>query len=102
MRIGRWPVQYASCSEPQQTWALAHPHPIPLSAVTERQMEEEELSHPLAHYWIATSHNSYLVGNQLTGFVTADAYRRQLLQGDIHTAAPFFIRVSAARPLLRW
>jgi hypothetical protein len=43
-------------------------------------MDEEELNHPLPHYWISTSHNSYLVGNQITGLVTADAYRRQLLQ----------------------
>jgi len=40
-----------------------------------------ELTSPFAHYWTATSHNSYCVGDQLTGRSTADAYRRQLLQG---------------------
>jgi len=35
---------------------------------------------PLAHYWTACSHNSYIVGDQLTGRSTADAYQRQLLQ----------------------
>ncbi|KAL1527507.1 hypothetical protein AB1Y20_008897 [Prymnesium parvum] len=40
--------------------------------------------HPLAHYWCACSHNSYIVGDQLTGRSTADAYRRQLLQGCRH------------------
>eukprot|EP00966_Prymnesium_polylepis_P081244 1882303-Prymnesium_polylepis.1 len=31
---------------------------------------------PLAHYWTACSHNSYIVGNQLTGRSTADACNR--------------------------
>jgi len=35
---------------------------------------------PLAHYWTPCSHNSYIVGDQLTGTSSADAYRRQLLQ----------------------
>ena len=43
-----------------------------------------ELSHPLTHYFIATSHNTYLTGNQLTGTSSADTYRRQLLQGCRH------------------
>jgi len=37
---------------------------------------------PLAHYWHACSHNTYVVGDQLTGRSTADMYRRQLLQGN--------------------
>ena len=40
----------------------------------------EDLREPLSHYWAACSHNSYIVGDQLTGRSTADAYRRQLLQ----------------------
>jgi len=39
------------------------------------------LRNPLADYWSATSHNSYIVGDQITGRSSADAYRRQLLQG---------------------
>ena len=39
-------------------------------------------SQPLAHYWVAMSHNSYVIGDQLTGISTADAYRRQLLQAQ--------------------
>jgi len=44
----------------------------------------DDLGQPLAHYWIACSHNTYIVGDQLTGRSTADAYRRQLLQGCRH------------------
>jgi len=43
--------------------------------------EDNHLEEPFAHYWTACSHNSYIVGDQLTGISTADAYRRQLLQG---------------------
>ena len=43
-----------------------------------------DLSQPLAHYWCATSHNSYIIGDQLTGYSSANAFRRQLLQGCRH------------------
>lgn len=42
------------------------------------------LKEPLSHYWCATSHNSYIVGDQLTGISSAAAYARQLLQGCRH------------------
>lgn len=45
---------------------------------------EQDLSAPLAHYWGACSHNSYIVGDQLTGLSSADEYRRQLIQGCRH------------------
>jgi len=44
----------------------------------------EHLQQPLAQYWIACSHNSYIVGDQLTGLSDADMYRRLLLQGERH------------------
>jgi hypothetical protein len=52
---------------------------------------EDSLTEPLACHWMACSHNSYVVGDQLTGISTHQAYRRQLLQvmgatiGHAHT-----------------
>jgi hypothetical protein len=46
----------------------------------------DDLHQPLAHYWTACSHNSYVVGDQLTGVSTADAYKRQLLQASTGSA----------------
>ena len=43
--------------------------------------EEGHADAPLTHFWIATSHNSYAVGHQLTGYANEAMYRRQLLQG---------------------
>ena len=40
----------------------------------------EHLREPLSHYWTACSHNTYIVGDQLTGLSSAAMYRRQLLQ----------------------
>ncbi|KAI2628506.1 PLC-like phosphodiesterase [Hypoxylon sp. NC1633] len=42
---------------------------------------EQDLSWPLASYYVSSSHNTYLTGNQLASDSNADAYRNVLLRG---------------------
>ncbi|KAH9889246.1 PLC-like phosphodiesterase [Xylariomycetidae sp. FL2044] len=43
--------------------------------------QDKDLSKPISNYFISSSHNTYITGNQITGRSTADAYRRVLLRG---------------------
>ena len=45
------------------------------------KIPETDLSHPLKDYLISTSHNTYLVSNQLYGHASIEGYKVALLKG---------------------
>ena len=68
-------------SEPISVHEFAELLLSPSNSAIEPRRSPTDATEPLTSYWISSSHNSFLEGDQLTSVVSADMYRRLLLSG---------------------
>lgn len=66
-----------------QKWTCAFTSKFLYKAYDPRKTDEvyQDMTHPIAHYWIATSHNTYLTGDQLTSASSVRQYINALTAG---------------------
>ncbi|EOD30067.1 hypothetical protein EMIHUDRAFT_99535 [Emiliania huxleyi CCMP1516] len=68
-------------SEPVSVHEFAALLLSPCNSAVGRGRAPTDATEPLSSYWISSSHNTFLEGDQLTSAASADMYRRLLLSG---------------------
>ncbi|KAK3693766.1 PLC-like phosphodiesterase [Podospora appendiculata] len=74
------PLKHETYTFPDFFWVWTK-HAEAWRAVRQLRPEETDLSHPISNYFISSSHNTYLEGNQLSSKSSAEAYRAVLQNG---------------------
>ncbi len=57
------------------TWEEYLRHMCSPASIAQAPAKQQDLSYPLSSYFISSSHNTYLTGNQLYSESSGDAYR---------------------------
>ncbi|KAG9231575.1 PLC-like phosphodiesterase [Amylocarpus encephaloides] len=69
-------------------------HSAGLEALRHVEPDEKDTSRPISNYYISSSHNTYLMGNQLSSKSSTEAYKNVLIRGcrcieiDVHNGEP--------------